>query len=379
MDKIICKDLISVIKAAFDLPIVSFDVDAVDFVAIENIAIKQKIAPVIYIGLKNLGYDGLLSNIFLTEASKSVYDFTQRKVSLNEITEALDSASILYIPLKGAVLRDLYPYPEMRTSSDIDVLIYKDDLEKAIHVIESKTSFKYLKQDRHDAHFMNKYVHLELHFSLEYSVEKINNALCNPWEHVIKASDSYCCLFTPEYNLFYIVSHAAKHFIQNGGIGIRPLLDIYVLRTHTVFDEAKVESFCENAGVLGFYESCCNLIDVWFNEEPYDEITHIFEDVVISGGVFGSKHLKIISNKRRDSGKKYISGRIFKTREELTNYYPKCRKYPVLVPYYQVVRWAKVLKVNKTKEYLSEFKEADSIAQADVEKYDKLLKAMRLQ
>jgi predicted nucleotidyltransferase len=378
MDNNISEVLFSVIRAAFDLPVVSVDINADGFKALEIIAHKQKIVPIITAGLKKLGYSEHISKSLFAEESKSVYDYTQRMVSLAEITDALESSSIPYIPLKGSVIRELYPQPEMRTSSDIDVLIHLEDLDKAIRVLESKTSFKYYKKERHDAHFVNQYVHLELHFSLEYSVEKISDALSNPWDNTISSEKPYRYVFTPEYNMFYIVSHAAKHFIQSGGIGIRPLLDIYVLRTHTDFDNNKVKLFCESAGILGFYNSCCKLIDVWFNGDVHDENSRLFEELVLSGCVFGSQHLMIVSKKRRDSGKKYIRGRIFKTSEELGNYYPKCRKYPILVPYYQVVRWTKVFRLNKTKAYFSEFKQANSIDKTEVEKYDKLLKAMGL-
>ena len=378
MNKRIIDILLPVLKSAFNLPEVKVDIDANDIPMLESIATKQNIIPIITTGLKNLGYSELLSDSLIKSEAKSVYDYTQRKVSLIEIAEVFKCSSIPFIPLKGSTIRDLYPDPVMRTSSDIDVLIHRKDLEKAIRVLESKTSFKYLKQDRHDVHLVNKFVHLELHFSLEYSVEKINKALSNPWENTFQISDSNRYEFSPEYNLFYIVSHAAKHFIQNGGIGIRPILDLYVLKTHTLFDEDKVKTLCNEAGVLGFYNQCSKLIDVWFKGDVHDAFSQSFEDIILSGGVFGSKHLKMVSNKRRDSGRKYISGRIFKTSEELKNYYPKCRKYPILVPYYQVVRWTKVFDVNKTKEYISEFKQADSIDQSEVEKYDKLLKAMGL-
>ena len=378
MDEFLKKKTVLILSSAFGLQTNDVEISRDDVPLIASIAYKHKIIPIVVEGIKNLGCSDLLSDELLNGEAKAVFDYTQRKVSLDEISDAFEKASIAYIPLKGSVLRDLYPQPWMRTSSDIDVLIKKEDLDNAIQVIESDTSFRFLRRDLHDIHFINEYVHLELHFTLEGSVERINVGLCNPWENVIHRDEMFRYDFTPDYNLFYIVFHAAKHFIRNGGIGIRPLLDIYVLKTHYVYNESIVESRCEKAGILAFYKSCCKLINIWFNGDTHDDISRDFEDLVISGGIYGSKHLKIISNIRRDSGKKYISGRIFKTREELSNYYPKCRKYPFLVPYYQVVRWTKVLISNKSKAYLSEFKQADVIDQSEVEKYDRLMKAMGL-
>ena len=371
-------ELLSIILSAFDIPINDIEINSDDVSIITTIADRHRIIPIISVGIKNIGYAELLTDKLIKGEAKAVYDYTQRNVSIDEIANEFEKAEIAYIPLKGSVIRDLYPQPWMRTSNDIDILIHAEDIEKAVQVLESNTSFKLLKRARHDVHFVNEYVHLELHFSFDYAVKQINCALSTPWEHVISVPDSFKYSFTPEYNMFYIVSHTAKHFIQNGGVGIRPILDIYLIKKHTDIDENKLKLLCKDAGVLGFYDQCCKLINVWFNGDFHDEISQSFEDIVFFGGVFGSKHLKIVSNKRKDSGKKYIGRRIFKTSEEIKAYYPQCRKHPILVPYYQVVRWKRILISKKTNEYVSEFKYANSINQSEVEKYDKLMKAMGL-
>ena len=117
---------------------------------------------------------------------------------------------------------------------------------------------------------------------------------------------------------------------------------------------------------------------MWFNNDTHDNISKSFENIVVSGGVFGSKHLKLVSNKRNDSGKRYIGRRIFKSSEEIKNYFPVCRKHPILVPYYQVVRWTRMLRTKRPSEYVSEFKQANLVEQSEVEMYDKLMKAMGL-
>ena len=83
-------------------------------------------------------------------------------------------------------------------------------------------------------------------------------------------------------------------------------------------------------------------------------------------------------NKRHNSGKEYFKHRVFMSSDDIKYHYPKCRKYPILVPYYQVVRWTKLFNVNKKKKYISEFKQADAIDKSEVEKYDRLMKGMGL-
>ena len=368
--------IVSIINAALGIHINCPQITAEDVSFFIPVFSRQSVLPILASGLKNIGRTDLLTVDLIKHEAKAVYDYIQRKTSLDEIMEAFDSASILYVPLKGSSICDLYPEPEMRTSNDIDVLIHAKDLNKSIKLLEEKTTFKYINKEQHDAHFINKSVHLELHYSLLSGIDSLDCALLEPWVYTNKITDSFRCHFTNEFNLFYITAHAAKHFIRDGGIGIRPILDIFVIKTKTKCDDDLVKQYCEKSGISGFYDMCIKLIDVWFHGDSHDDNSKLFEDLVISGGVYGSEHLRIVSNKRKDAGKKYIFGRIFKSSEELRNYYPNCRKYPLLVPYYQVVRWISMLKSRTTNDYVSELKQANSIDQAEVEKYDKLMKSM---
>lgn len=63
---------------------------------------------------------------------KAVYRYEQSRHELMKIKEILEEAQIAYMPLKGAVVRDYYPEPWLRTSCDLDVLVHEEDalLEK---------------------------------------------------------------------------------------------------------------------------------------------------------------------------------------------------------------------------------------------------------
>ena len=311
MDSAIKEKLVSILNAAFGIQSVNADINESDIPILASVFTRQNILPVLVNGLNNMGYSDLLTEDIKKKQAKAVFDYTQRKTALDEIAAAFESESISFVPLKGAGICDLYPEPWMRTSNDIDVLVRIEDLTKAIKVLDEKTSFKFQKKEQHDASFFNKYVHLELHFSLLSAVDKLNSTLLEPWKYTTENEVSLRCSFTNEFNLFYIVAHAAKHFIRGGGLGIRPLLDVYVLKTKTVFDEQIVEQYCDKAGILGFYSECCALLDIWFNSGKYDELSECFEELVLSGGVFGSKHTSILLNKRQNPSKNYYKRRIF--------------------------------------------------------------------
>ena len=59
-----------------------------------------------------------------------------------EICRTLEDAGIEFLPLKGAIIRELYPQPWMRTSCDIDILVHEESLDAAIAVLCEKLAFK---------------------------------------------------------------------------------------------------------------------------------------------------------------------------------------------------------------------------------------------
>lgn len=93
------------------------------------------------------------------------------------ICDALEKACIPFIPLKGSVLRDLYPEGWMRTSSDIDILVKQDDVEKAADILVEKLGYsRKVGTTREISFFSPLQIHLELHFDLiEDTVSKEQN------------------------------------------------------------------------------------------------------------------------------------------------------------------------------------------------------------
>ncbi len=370
--------IISVIKSALGVALEDISLCKEDVLHIERLAQRQSIIPIIIEGMNNLRNADLLSEEMKVWKAKAIYDYHQRSESLKQIKNVFEEAKIDYIPLKGSVLRDLYPHPWMRTSNDIDVLVRESEVENATTVLEKRSSFKKFKTGLHDIHFVNEKIHLELHFNLLDDVGLIDDVFAVAWEYAKPKGIGNCYEFTPEYQLFYIVAHACKHFMSGGGIGIRPLLDIWLLKSKTVYDESVVRAFCDKAGILKFYEACVSLLSVWFENKSHTELTRDFEALVFSGGVFGSAHLKILSKKRKKKGVKYALSRLFIKNSRIQGMYPVCKKYPILIPVYQMKRWLYLLKPQKQHEVRAELKHARSISQADIDRYDSLMKRMGL-
>ena len=84
---------------------------------------------------RNLLGDDAVSQAFQQELMKSVYRDTQREYAIKLTGDLFEKAQIPHIHLKGSVIRYMYPETWMRTSCDIDILVQKKDIEKALDVL----------------------------------------------------------------------------------------------------------------------------------------------------------------------------------------------------------------------------------------------------
>ena len=71
----------------------------------------------------------------------ALYRFMQSEKEFSSICSCLDEAKVDYMPLKGAIISEYYPEKHLRTKSDIDILIKKDDIEKAAGIFESQLGY----------------------------------------------------------------------------------------------------------------------------------------------------------------------------------------------------------------------------------------------
>ena len=363
-----------VIRAAFDI---DFTVSAPTSEECEELVAfgkKQSILPVIFAGLKKMGLPKDVLKTVDAARNRDLRRFVLHNDALQKIESTLNGAEIPYIPLKGAVLRNLYPVPEMRTSSDIDVLVHEEDLARAVEVIEENTDFKMERKAYHDISMLSKSVHLELHFSIKENDEKLDRVLSQAWEYAVHTENSRY-EFTPEFQVFYVVAHMSYHFLH-GGLGVRPFLDLWLLKNKTEFDEEKVMALCRQCGILKFYEECCNLTDVWFGESEHSVTTEMLEEFCLSGGVFGNLEFKNAARQRKRRGMMYIFSRIFPPASQVREYYSSSSGENHILLYYYIKRWISWIK--RRKELKRQIGEIMSTDKQYIDRTDELLRILEM-
>ena len=290
--------------------------------------------------------DSELYKKFAGIKKQTVFMYLKQNVAYEQLTAALTEAGIPFIPLKGAVIRKLYPEQWMRNSCDIDVLVHSEDTERAAEVLMSRLGYESNFFGKHDISFITPdRQHVELHFSLldEDSFPRADAILGDVWEYARESGDERGELeLSDELFYFYHIVHMAKH-LKGGGCGIRPFIDLWLLNRRVEFDSAKRRQLLEKGGLLTFADAAERISEYWMNLTPLDSERYadsVLKDYVLRGGVYGS-----------DSNKQAVDSfdlpmqtgglikKLWKPYAQLKYWYPHLNGRRYLLPFYEVKRW----------------------------------------
>lgn len=306
-----------------------------------------KIHDVAHILGSSLINNGLLSgssleNVYREQIYYTAFRYENMKYAGERVCDVLEKAKIPYIPLKGAVIRELYPQPWMRTGCDIDILVHEEDVENAANAITESLGYEYKGRGKHDIQILStENIYVELHFSLleEDASPAMAKVLNTAWKHAKPAEKgSYRYELDDAMFYFYHIAHMAKHFIR-GGCGIRPFLDLWLMEKSRNYETAETDALLKKAKLTAFAETAGKLSKVWFSGEEHDRLTKIMEGFIVNGGCFGSKETKMISEQQKSGGRvKYILSRIFVPYDDLKGQYPIIKKYRFLTPVCEICR-----------------------------------------
>ena len=198
--------------------------------------------------LAHLIYDAFLNNGLFPKNEKLKGRLKQEKLfavyreirseSVIEILRGLFQKNrIDFILLKGAIIKDLYPEPWMRTSCDIDVLVKETDLERALSILKDEGFTTDNVKNYHDISLFYGNVHVELHYNILENLPNVDDILNKVWEYSVNAGGTeYREL--PEFFAFHHIAHMSYHFLS-GGCGIRPFIDLKLMKDKNFYDENK--------------------------------------------------------------------------------------------------------------------------------------------
>lgn len=284
---------------------------------------------------------GDISINFRRQILSAIYRYMQQNHAYEQICKTLQKHKIPFIPLKGAVLRQFYPEPWMRTSCDIDILVRPADLDMAEEAIREELNYRKENKSGHDVSLYSpEKVHFELHYNLLEARhnEKSSRILQKVW-NAAEPEDGYQFRMTDEMFYFHHIAHMAKHFV-NGGCGIRTLLDLWILNHNMPFDREKRDALLAKGGLLTFEKTVRKLSECWFSGAPIDENMQRVETFVLQGGRYGGTSNMVVMRQARRGGKfKFLLHRLFPPYDVMKFYFPVLQKHKYLLPVFQILRW----------------------------------------
>ena len=307
--------------------------------------------------------DGLpVTEQFRKQAMLAAYRHEQLSYELGQIERVLEEAKLPFIPLKGAVLRQYYPQPWMRTSGDVDILVHEADLDRALGALTDALSYRSEGRGGHDVVlWAPSGVRVELHFNLieERMSPQAERLLRDVWDHAQAEPESARYGLTDAFFYYYHIAHMAKHFARSG-CGVRPLIDLWVLRHRQSYDAEQRERLLAESGLSTFEKAAARLSEVWFSDAEPDELTGTMQQFILRGGVYGSAENRASTQTK----KKYLRSRIFLPYSVLKEQYPVLRKHKWLLPLMQARRWFRLLFKGKWGQLKKEAKANDAVDEA---------------
>lgn len=310
---------------------------------------------------------------FLQERNMAVYRYEQIQYEFEEICDTLEKARIPFIPLKGAVIRDLYPQPWMRTCCDIDILVKENDLKHAVEILQAKLKYRCGDKGIHDVSlFSEGGVHLELHYKLASKRDCWFDILDNVWDYT-KNHNKNRYLLTKEMFYFYHIAHMAGHF-QFGGCGVRSFLDLYLLRQHNQYNQEDLLTLLNRGGLAAFNDAVCAVSEYWFGGGLKTNLVESIENYILYAGMYGDMKNRVAVAKAKKCGWKLLWPRIFLPYNKLKFHYPQLQKCPILYPFYIIKRWFKLLKKENREKAL---REIDETMRGDVEKQEHIAQLIK--
>ena len=262
---------------------------------------------------------------------------------------------IWYCPLKGIVIKDLYPEYGTRQMSDNDILVDPGKRKIILQYMKDRGyQIKYFEFNHHDSYLKKPIYNFEMHRFLFEKDSKDKSFLYyeNVKERLLKdEGKNYAFRFSNEDFYLYYIAHNHKH-LSTSGSGLRSLVDIYLyLEKHTDLDMAYIEQELIKLDLIEEEKLLRSLSYKLFSVDTYslskDEI--IMLEYITDSGVYG-KNKNLVQNRLNTMKKQnknyklsYIWFRLFPDEEYLRAYHYFFYKYKWARPFLMIYRGARIL------------------------------------
>ena len=362
-------------------------VDDIDWNIIHLYAQRHLVSGIIYAQAKKILPETILG-AFQQETIATYYNYSYREEDVKTIKHIFTEENIPFFLVKGPVIAEKYPIPELRAMGDIDLVVHPEDREKC-HAILCKNGFvsQSKQKDREWQYYKNS-LETELHDRLVYK-EAVNEKdqdeyFNNCWQYVQGYQLDW------NFHLLFLIFHLRKH-LMNSGAGFRQFMDLAVAAQATETDWKWIKQGLKETGMLTFAQRCYGFINQWFGIETpiMEEIDEQFFNEatkkIFADGIFGFDNADnadsaVINRvrKKRFSSLRMLSIAIryvFLPIDEMKsiNEYSYLKKAPILLPIAWIHRIVFSASKNKKRNAISNLKKS-FVSKDKIVKRDDMMK-----
>ncbi len=339
------KDFLSVIKCGITGDKAEDTSALFDWRNIYAITHAHKIHMMLYYGLLKGGFpvpDEVINLVKGRAFSETAFSMRQQ-AEMEDIFKKLEDKNIEFLPLKGAIMKKLYPTPDMRLMSDVDVLIKEEQYDKIVEILK-ESGYEYEVESDHELVWKKSTLCLELH---KYLVPTYNKDFYeyygNGWKTATRCEGTHYYMSDEDF-FIYMFLHFSKHY-RDSGIGIRHIVDIWVCLKNCNLDMAYVEGELKKLSLYDFYVNIKKTLSVWFEGGEETPETELITQWIFESGVYGTSENNAVSRAIRkeeeqgDTSKANTYFRAFFPRyTSMCRLYPVLKKAPVLLPVFWIWR-----------------------------------------
>ena len=312
-------------------------VQAMDMEKLYKLAKKHSVQSAVCIALERAGVeDSQFNQAYNKSVRKNIY----LDIELKSIAADFERQGIWYMPLKGSVLKEIYPEVGMRQMADNDILVDKEKRSQVREIMEAHgyTAVYIVSESNHDVYEKPPVLSFEMHTALFSAVHStFSRYYSDVKRRLIKDEDSgFAFHFSDEDFYVYMTAHEWKHY-KSIGTGIRSLMDcyVYVVNKGDTLDWEYITKQTEQLGISDFEQKRRKLALRIFSDGELPELSDDEMDMLmfyLTSGAYGTLENGVKTKLQEQNKFSFWLHSIFLSRREMALAVPFTAKSPLLYP-----------------------------------------------
>ena len=200
-------------------------------------------------------------------------------MALEELIEAFTKAGIDCMPLKGSVIKNYYPSPDLRCMGDIDFLVREQNRQVVRDIMHSLGYEDDLLDDGQvDSFRRSKLEYIEVHYDFSAKNHIMHDVFTIDWDKLIPTDTPHLFKQTFEDLYLFKTGYYVKN-MHNKGMGISVIVDTFVWWNKLNDEEkASLANRFEEIGINDFNSKIVKIADIWFNNAEDDGMLDTVQD-----------------------------------------------------------------------------------------------------